>query len=86
MSQQARRTRHFARSARREEENQEENASHLFRASRKIPRSPRLAHKAPVMQARIGEDGQTLALDQELKLFAFGRYVTLFMVPRQEHN
>ena len=24
-----------------------------FRASRKIPRSPRLAHKAPVMQARI---------------------------------
>ena len=34
----------------------------------------------------IGEDGKTLALDQELKLFAFGRYVTLFMVPRQEQN
>ena len=27
------------------------NASHLFRALRKMPRSPRLAHKAPVMQA-----------------------------------
>ena len=25
----------------------------FFRASRKMPRSPRLAHKAPVMQARI---------------------------------
>ena len=31
----------------------ERSASHSFRASRKIPRSPRLAHKAPVMQARI---------------------------------
>ena len=27
-------------------------ASHSFRASRKMPRSPRLAHNAPVMQAR----------------------------------
>ena len=26
-------------------------ASHSFRASRKMPRSPRLAHKAPVIQA-----------------------------------
>ena len=31
-----------------------------------MPRSPRAAHKAPVMQAIIGEDGKTLALDQEL--------------------
>ena len=52
-----------------------------------MPRSSRVTHKAPIKQARIGEDGKTLALDQELKLFAFGRYVTLFMVvPRQEHN
>ena len=29
------------------------SASHSFRASCKMPRSPRLAHKAPVMQARI---------------------------------
>ena len=34
----------------------------------------------------IGEDGTTLALDQELKLFAFVKYVTLFLVPRQERN
>ena len=27
------------------------NASHSFRALRKMPRSPRLAHKAPVTQA-----------------------------------
>ena len=51
-----------------------------------MPRSPRAAHKAPVLQAIIGEDGKTLALDQVLKLFAFGRYVTLFLVPRQECN
>ena len=31
----------------------ERSASHSFHASRKMPRSPRLAHKAPVMQARI---------------------------------
>ena len=51
-----------------------------------MPRSPRLSPKTPAMQARIGEDEKTFALDQELKLFAFGRYVTLFMVPRQECN
>ena len=51
-----------------------------------MPRSPRAAHKVPVMQAIIGEDGKTLALDQVLKLFAFGKYVTLFLVPRQEYN
>ena len=51
-----------------------------------MPRSSRVANKAPVMQAIIGEDGKTLALDQELKLFAFGKYVTLFLVPRQECN
>ena len=31
--------------------NERERASYSFRASRKMPRSPRLAHKAPVMQA-----------------------------------
>ena len=85
---QARRTRHFARTVKRVRSARrgEENASHLFRASRKMPRSPRVAHKSPVMQARIGEDGKTLALDQELILFPFGKYVTLFLVPRQECN
>ena len=85
---QARRTRDFARGAKRVRSARrgEENASYLFRASRKMPRSPRAAHKEPVMQAIIGEDGKTLALDQELKLFAFGKYVTLFLVPRQECN
>ena len=34
----------------------------------------------------IGEDGKTLALDKQLKLFAFVKYVTLFLVPRQERN
>ena len=84
----ARRTRDFARSAKRVRgaRRGEENVAHLFRASRKVPSSPRVAHKVPVMQARIGEDGKTLALDQELKLFAFGKYVTLFLVPRQECN
>ena len=42
---QARRTRHFARSAKR--------VLHLFRAPRKMSRSPRLDHEAPVMQARF---------------------------------
>ena len=51
-----------------------------------MPRSSRVAHKVPVMHARIGENGKTLARDQELKLFAFGKYVTLFLVPRQECN
>ena len=85
---QARRTRHFARGAKRVRSARrgEENASHSFRASRKMLRSPRAAHKAPVMQAIIGEDEKTFALDQELKLFAFGKYVTLFLVPRQECN
>ena len=42
---QARRTRHFARSARREEGPlASSRASHSFRESPKIPRSPRLAH------------------------------------------
>ena len=31
----------------------EQSASHSFRASPKMSRSPRLAHKAPVIQARI---------------------------------
>ena len=85
---QARRTRNFARSAKRVRSARrgEENASHSFRASRKMPRSSRVANKAPVMQAIIGENGKTFALDQELKLFAFGKYVTLFLVPRQECN
>ena len=85
---QARRTRHFERSAKRVRSARrgEENVALLFRASCKMPRSSRVAHKVPVMQAIIGDDGKTLALDQELKLFAFGRYVTLFMVPRQECN
>ena len=30
------------------------HASHSFRTSGKIPRSPRLAHKSPVLQARDG--------------------------------
>ena len=85
---QARRTRDFARGAKRVRSARrgEENASHSFRASRKMPRSSRVANKAPVMQAIIGENGKTFALDQELKLFAFGKYVTLFLVPRQEYN
>ena len=85
---QARRTRHFARSVKRVRSARrgEENASHSFRASRKMLCSPRLSPKTPVMQARIGEDEKTFALDQELKLFAFGKYVTLFLVPRQECN
>ena len=85
---QARRTRDFARGAKRVRSARrgEENASHSFRASRRMLRSPRLSPKTPAMQARIGEDEKTFALDQELKLFAFGRYVTLFMVPRQECN
>ena len=60
---QARRTRHFERSAKRVRSARrgEENVAHLFRASRKMPRSPRVAHNAPVMQARIGEDEKTLA-------------------------
>ena len=32
-------------------ENPASRTSHSFHASRKMPRSPRLAHKAPVMQA-----------------------------------
>ena len=51
---QARRTRHFARSARRGEEKKNKTLFFLlssFRAARKMPLSPRLAHKAPVMQA-----------------------------------
>ena len=50
---QARRTQHFARSAKRVGSVllHSSRASHSFRTSRKIPRSPRLAHKAPVMQA-----------------------------------
>ena len=54
-----------------------------------MPRSPRLAHKAPVisvMQGRIGEDEKTLALDQEVKLFAFGKNVILFMVTNIKHK
>ena len=54
---QARRTRHFERSAKRVRSARrgEENVAHLFRASRKMPRSPRVDHNAPVMQARIVE-------------------------------
>ena len=33
--------------------NSSPRASHSFRASRKMPRSPRLAHKAPDMQAKL---------------------------------
>ena len=85
---QARRTRDFARGAKRVRSARRgvENASHSFRASRKMLRSPRLSPKTPAMQARIGEDEKTFALDQELKLFAFCKYVTLFLVPRQECN
>ena len=52
---QARPTRHFARSVKRVRSARrgEENAWHSFRAWRKMPRSPRLAHKGPVMQATI---------------------------------
>ena len=48
----ARRTRHFARSAKqvRSVLLPSSRASHSFRTSRKMPRSPRFAHKAPVMQ------------------------------------
>ena len=54
---QTRRTRHFAQSAEREERKNyllpPSRASHSFRASRKMARLPRLAHKAPVMQASM---------------------------------
>ena len=46
---QARRTRHFARSAK------------SFRASHEMPRSPRLAYKALVMQARKTDYNRSLA-------------------------
>ena len=52
-----RRKRHFARSSKREERKNyplpPSRASHSFRASRKMSRSPRLAHKAPVMQVSM---------------------------------
>ena len=44
----------------------------FFRASRKMPRSPRLAHKAPVMQARI-------------TLTVFGLLCYCHFVIRQDH-
>ena len=34
----------------------EHDISHSFRASRKMPRSPRLAHKAPVMPATVEQN------------------------------
>ena len=52
--------------------------SHSFRASRKMPRSPRLAHKAPIMQATVrlkvffsgcGFEFSWLFSRQRLKLF-----------------
>ena len=48
---QAERTRYFARSARRLEEKNRVVKNRSCRAPREISRSPRLAHKAPVMQA-----------------------------------
>ena len=51
---QAGRTRHFARSARRGEEKNEALFFSSPRLSFLFPsRSPRLAHKAPVMQAKV---------------------------------
>ena len=46
-----------------EKKNDCERASYSFRASRKMPRSSRLAHKAPVMQA---SPQSSLALPQRL--------------------
>ena len=74
---QARRTRNFARNEtilRETRLGEEKNKAFLLplsSASRKMPRSPRLAHKTPVMQAR---DGRWSSVYVKFKGALFFRY------------